>query len=37
MQQVSFTRMEDGTKEDYELLARLEEGLHADYVNRLIR
>ena len=36
MEQVSFTRMEDGTKEDYELLARLEEDLHADYVDRLL-
>lgn len=36
MKQVSFTRMEDGTKEDYLLLERLEEQLHADYADRLL-
>ncbi len=37
MKQVSFTRMEDGTREDYLLLERLEEKLHADYADRLLQ
>lgn len=36
MEQVSFTRMEDGTKEDYQLLERLERQLNTDYVDRLL-
>lgn len=36
VEQVSFTRMEDGTKEDYQLLERLEHQLHTDYVDRLL-
>ncbi len=36
LEQVSFTRMEDGTKEDYDLLARLEHELHSDYADRLL-
>ena len=36
MQHVSFTRMEDGTKEDYELLTAKEADLHAGYVDRLL-
>ena len=36
MEQVSFTRMEDGTREEYEFLARLEGDLHTDYADRLL-
>ena len=36
MRQVSFSRMEDGTREDYELLDRLERELHTDYADRLL-
>ena len=36
MKQVSFTRMEDGVKEDYELLSRMEEDINADYAGRLM-
>ena len=36
VEQVSFTRMEDGTKEEYELLERMEHQLHTDYVDRLL-
>lgn len=36
MEQVSFIRMEDGTKEDYDLLERNEELLHADYADRVL-
>lgn len=37
MQTVSFTRMADGTKEDYELLAELEEPFMAALPDRLMR
>jgi predicted HD phosphohydrolase len=36
METVSFTRMEDGTKEDFELLERLEEGYLAELPDRLL-
>ena len=36
MDTVSVTRMEDGTREDYELLARYEAREHADLVDRLL-
>ena len=37
METVSFTRMADGTREDYELLARVEEGYLAELPDRLLR
>ncbi|MCZ0936579.1 MAG: peptidase [Gemmatimonadetes bacterium] len=33
---VSFTRMEDGTREDYELLSRLEDDFAADTADRVL-
>ncbi len=33
---VSFTRMEDGTREDYELLSRLEDEFAADTADRIL-
>ena len=36
METVSFTRMADGTREDYELLARLEEGYIEALPDRLL-
>ena len=37
MEQVGFTQMKDGTKEDYELLERLEKPHHAKVADRLLR
>ena len=37
MQTVSFTRMADGTKEDYDFLARLEEAYIEELPDRLLR
>ena len=36
MEQVSFTQMKDGTREDYELLAELEKPHHQKVADRLI-
>jgi len=36
METVGFTRMEDGSREDFELLERLEEGYLADLPDRLL-
>jgi predicted HD phosphohydrolase len=36
MKTVDFTRMEDGTKEEYELLADLEAAEHADFADRVL-
>ncbi len=36
MNEVTWTRMEDGTKEDYELLERLEAEYNADLVDRIL-
>ena len=36
MQHVSFTRMEDGTKQEYEFLHSIEENLHTDYADRVL-
>ncbi|MDW3204920.1 MAG: HD domain-containing protein [Alphaproteobacteria bacterium] len=36
MEYVGWTRMEDGTKEDWELLCRLEDAFNADLVDRIL-
>ncbi len=36
MQHVTWTRMEDGTKEDWDLLCELEERFNADLVDRIL-
>ena len=36
MNQVGFTRMDEGTREDYELLARLEAEERADFADRVL-
>lgn len=36
MKQVAFTRMEDGTREDYEFLGRMEDRYNADLADRVL-